>query len=259
MLLDLSLQPNSLIMRPPAGIIAEIPSALGPDLLAWWDPSDLSTLFQEAAGTTPVAAENDPVGLMRDKSGNGRHFSTTATPAWQADGSLLFNGTSHFMNLESQPFPSGANPCEMWAVVRQDALAADATNRTILAYGTGLSTGGRNLRRVVSGGVNRLQVATGDGVGTSTAAETTVDFSGAHVVVARVTATASHVEIDGTAGTPTSVVPSTGTLRVRLGGTTATTPVAFWSGKIGPVMITGPLSAAQRVAMQAYFDSITLT
>lgn len=40
---------------------------------AWYDPSDLTTLFQDSAGTVPVTANNDPVGMMRDKSGNGNH------------------------------------------------------------------------------------------------------------------------------------------------------------------------------------------
>ena len=34
----------------------------------WYDPSDMSTLFQDAAGTTPVTAVGQPVGLMLDKS-----------------------------------------------------------------------------------------------------------------------------------------------------------------------------------------------
>ena len=34
----------------------------------WLDPSDLTTLFQDAAGTTPVTADGQPVGLMLDKS-----------------------------------------------------------------------------------------------------------------------------------------------------------------------------------------------
>ena len=34
----------------------------------WYDPSDLTTLFQDSAGTTPVTAEGQPVGLMLDKS-----------------------------------------------------------------------------------------------------------------------------------------------------------------------------------------------
>ena len=35
---------------------------------AWYDPSDLTTLFQNYAGTTPVTAVEQPVGLMLDKS-----------------------------------------------------------------------------------------------------------------------------------------------------------------------------------------------
>lgn len=34
----------------------------------WYDPSDLSTLFQDDAGTIPVTAVEQPVGLMLDKS-----------------------------------------------------------------------------------------------------------------------------------------------------------------------------------------------
>lgn len=34
---------------------------------AWYDPSDLSTLFQDAIGTVPVTADGQPVGLMLDK------------------------------------------------------------------------------------------------------------------------------------------------------------------------------------------------
>lgn len=34
----------------------------------WYDPSDLTTLFQDAAGTTPVTAAGQPVGLVLDKS-----------------------------------------------------------------------------------------------------------------------------------------------------------------------------------------------
>lgn len=40
---------------------------------AWYDPSDFTTLFQDSAGTTPVTAVEQPVGLMLDKSGRGNH------------------------------------------------------------------------------------------------------------------------------------------------------------------------------------------
>lgn len=38
-----------------------------------YDPSDFSTLFQDAAGTTPVTATGQSVRMMLDKSGNGNH------------------------------------------------------------------------------------------------------------------------------------------------------------------------------------------
>lgn len=38
-----------------------------------YDPNDLSTMFQDAAGTIPVTAAGQPVGLMLDKSGRNNH------------------------------------------------------------------------------------------------------------------------------------------------------------------------------------------
>ncbi len=46
---------------------------------AWYDPSDLSTLFQDEAGTTPVTAVEQPVGRMLDKSGRGNHATQATT------------------------------------------------------------------------------------------------------------------------------------------------------------------------------------
>lgn len=49
---------------------------------AWYDPSDLSTLFQDSAGTTPVTKAGEPVGLVLDKSKGlvrGTELATAAT------------------------------------------------------------------------------------------------------------------------------------------------------------------------------------
>jgi hypothetical protein len=59
---------------------------------AWYDPADLTTLFQDSAGTTPVTAVEQPVGLMLDKSKGlvlgSELFSTfgTVTSPWAAQG-----------------------------------------------------------------------------------------------------------------------------------------------------------------------------
>ena len=46
--------------------ISSIFAASEPGLM--YDPSDLSTMFQDSAGTTPVTAVGQPVGLRLDKS-----------------------------------------------------------------------------------------------------------------------------------------------------------------------------------------------
>lgn len=59
---------------------------------ALFDPSDLSTLYQDAAGTIPVTAVEQPVGKMLDKSGNGYHATqsiTASRPALSARYNLL--------------------------------------------------------------------------------------------------------------------------------------------------------------------------
>ena len=45
----------------------------------WYDPADFSTLFQDAAGTTPVTGTGQPVGRVLDKSGNANHLTTPGT------------------------------------------------------------------------------------------------------------------------------------------------------------------------------------
>lgn len=76
---------------------------------AWYDPSDLSTLFQDAAGTTPVTADGDPVGLILDKSGNVNHAiqSVAASrPVYRTDGTLhwlQFDGVDDHLKVPDNP------------------------------------------------------------------------------------------------------------------------------------------------------------
>jgi hypothetical protein len=79
---------------------------------AWYDPSDISTLFQDAAGSTPVTSDGDPVGYMGDKSGNGHHATqsiSASRPIYKTDGTLhwlQFDGVDD--NL-SHPYSSGTS------------------------------------------------------------------------------------------------------------------------------------------------------
>jgi hypothetical protein len=64
----------------------------------WYDPSDLSTMFQDSAGTTPVTTTGQSVCKINDKSGNNLHASQATTgkcPVLQSEGGryyLAFNG-----------------------------------------------------------------------------------------------------------------------------------------------------------------------
>lgn len=85
----------------------------------YYDPSDMSTLFQDSAGTTPVTAAGQPVGLMLDLSGNGHHASQpTASnrPILQESGgkySLKFDGVDDFMSNAAIDF-SGTDKISAW-------------------------------------------------------------------------------------------------------------------------------------------------
>lgn len=72
-------------------------------LVAWYDPGDLSTLFQDAAMMIPVTTSGTPVGAMRDKSGNGYHLTqatASARPVYHTNGSkhwLTTDGVNDFL------------------------------------------------------------------------------------------------------------------------------------------------------------------
>jgi hypothetical protein len=63
---------------------------------AWYDPSDLNTLFQDQAGTTPVTAVEQPVSLMLDKSKGlvlGSELVTNGTFDTDITGWTAYNST----------------------------------------------------------------------------------------------------------------------------------------------------------------------
>ena len=77
---------------------------------AWYDPSDLTTLFQDSAGTIPVTTAGQPVGRMLDKSGRGNHATqatSAARPTYQTSGGLhwlVFDGVDDVMVAPNHPF-----------------------------------------------------------------------------------------------------------------------------------------------------------
>ena len=97
---------------------------------AWYDPSDIATLFQDSAGTTPVTATGQPVGKILDKSGRANH-ATQATaasrPVLQQDATgryyLDFDGVDDSLATASIDF-TGTDKMTVWAGVRKNSDAA---------------------------------------------------------------------------------------------------------------------------------------
>lgn len=79
-----------------------------------YDPNDLTTMFQDAAGTVPVTGVGQPVGLIRDKSGRNNHAyqSVSASrPILQRNATtgayyLAFDGADDYLRTDSINFTS---------------------------------------------------------------------------------------------------------------------------------------------------------
>lgn len=77
-----------------------------------YDPNDLTTLYQDAAGTIPVTAAGQPVGLMLDKSGRNNHAYQTVSasrPILQRNATtgayyLAFDGVDDFLQTNNINF-----------------------------------------------------------------------------------------------------------------------------------------------------------
>ena len=100
---------------------------------AWYDPSDMSTLFQDAAGTTPVTALGQPVGRMLDKSGRGNHLTQTTAasrPLGQQHAAgafhLAFDGVDDFLTIGTFNM-SASDKVTVCAGVRKLSDAAPGT------------------------------------------------------------------------------------------------------------------------------------
>jgi hypothetical protein len=109
----------------------------------WFDASDISTMFQDSAGTIPVTAAGQSVGKWLDKSGNGNHATQTtagARPTYQVDANgypnVTFDGSNDYM-LTSNIDLSGTARVMLGAGVN---VIGSGSAAAALAFGTDIST-----------------------------------------------------------------------------------------------------------------------
>jgi hypothetical protein len=123
----------------------------------WYDPSDLTTLFQDSAGTTPVSAAGQPVGKMLDKSGRGNHATQTTAaqrPTYQIDTTgrpyLSFDGVDD--NMVTGTITPAVDKVQVFFGVRK---LSDGVTAVLVESGTtGLEPGLFGLFAPSSNGAN---------------------------------------------------------------------------------------------------------
>lgn len=109
----------------------------------FYDPSDLSTLFQDAAGTIPVTGAGQPVGLMKDKSGRGNHASqagATSLPILQTANGLwwlAYDGADDWIATNNIDF-TATNKMTVWMGIHK---ATDTSTGIPCELGIGGSNG----------------------------------------------------------------------------------------------------------------------
>ena len=114
-------------------------------LVAWYDPSDLTTLYQDVAMTVPVTATGQSVAAMRDKSGHGYHLTqATASkrPLYKTDGTLHWlesDGVDDELTIASR-FGLAANP-DLSVIAGMRWIGTKAQARV---FGIGSGTGSLN-------------------------------------------------------------------------------------------------------------------
>lgn len=105
---------------------------------AWYDPSDLSTLFQDSAGTTPVTAVGQSVGRILDKSGRGNHASQATSskrPVLRQDAGsryyLEFDGVDDSLETAAINFTA----TDKMTVVAGARKLSDAAEANVASFG----------------------------------------------------------------------------------------------------------------------------
>lgn len=248
--------PANLVMPGWPGVIGRpgrrwTPTKLGASLLGWWD-ADHTDLITLVSGN--VSSWKDRVAaydLTQGTSGARPAYSATS---FNNKPGVTFDGIDDFLTLAGTPFPTGANACEMWALLSQAALPADTGARSAFSYGGNAAATRRSLNRVVNTGANRATATAGSG-GVSQTAENSADFSSRHVLRAPIGATGFTISVDGVASAETVSVPATGTTVTRIGANTANTAANFHSGVIAAILVTGALSAGQAASLHAYLNA----
>lgn len=121
--------------RRPAGL----PLSFGSSLEGWYDFKDLTTLFQNSNGTTPVTTDYNPVGYWGDKSGKGRHLTQETSddrPVYLSGDSkgISFSGYKGLKCINGAAWAGNLNTFTIFMVYTPTILGSYDLRPTILSF-----------------------------------------------------------------------------------------------------------------------------
>ena len=125
-----------------------------------YDFSDLSTMFQDTAGTTPVTAVDQLVARVNDLSGNNNHLiqsSSGSRPILKKDSKgyyLLFDGTNDFLQTSGTVNLSGLSLFTAFASLSKERNVAEIIFETSKNYNNTVGA------TILSFDTNKIAVAT---------------------------------------------------------------------------------------------------
>lgn len=225
------------------------PRDLGSKLKAWWAPLEGANYTLNGSA---VASWTDEVGgyvLAQSTAANQPAYSATGWTGGRA--CAVFDGSNDSLALDTIPgaIPTGATPSEIWAQARGDATGGDIS--TDVAFDLGATASGSADRRTLAR-LSGNQAAIGYDGATLTSA---VTAAGDHVWRGVFGAVSGRLDVDGTTGSTTSsLTPTTGTGRIRMGGSNFSTTQGPWLGAIRQVLITDPLTTGEAALLLAYLN-----
>ena len=148
----------------------------------WYDPSDLTTMFQDRAGTTPVTAPGQTVGLVLDKSRGlvlGSELVTVPMPF------VIFRDVSTATGLDLVASPVAGRAYKVRIVVSSNTGTVSSSFRNVSNAPLGIAAGFTGVREVIlvaTGAGNVTLSPDAPGVNMTISEASAREVPGAHLV-----------------------------------------------------------------------------
>lgn len=230
----------------------------------WFDFSDMSTLFQDSARTTPVTAAGQPIGGVLDKSGNGNHLGQ-ATAAFRPTWNLLpngkmgaqFDGSNDYIQSLASIDLTGTNKFSGFCGLRKTSDAA-----TAIAWELSVNSGSTNGTGALIAPSGAAANFTARSRGTTTAeasytnAAVAAPVSAVATVLGDISAPSSILRVNAVQQAITTTTQGTGNLGnniIQLGRA-----AAVFTGFITELIVVGKaVSTTERDNAEAFVNTYT--